>query len=519
MKVNVALTGASGNMGRATLKELAESPVVGQIRILLLPGVKEGRFAAAVTKQYGEKVVVLRGNLSDQTACRTLLEGVDYLLHLAAVIPPLSDHKPKLAMECNLIGTRNLIAVLQDKPNVGFVHISSVAVYGHRNYRHPWGRVGDPLLPSVYDVYAQTKMFAERDVMESGLPKWAVLRQTAMLHNRMLSDNMRDGLMFHTVLNVPLEWVTAEDSGYLMRRIVEKDLAGEAEGFWRQCYNIGGGAANRYTGYDTFDEGFRMIGGSAERFIRPKWCSIRNFHGLWFADSDRLNRLFGYQRQSVSDFWQQIAKSHPYFRLARILPPGIIRKLAIERLLKDENAPDRWVRQGLEGKVKAFFGSRENLNCIEGGWERYPVLCKGQIADGDIDYEELRKDDGLRERGLLLPHGFDDTKPLADITAEDLRSAAAWRGGQCLIEGEGTVDLYSPVEWRCAEGHTFRMTPYAVLYGGHWCSVCYRQGVWDFDLLAKRNPYFAAVWYDSHARNENVRYFIQAGRACYTYGG
>lgn len=207
-----------------------------------------------------------------------------------------------------------------------FVHVSTVALYGHRNYLHPWGRVGDPLLPSVYDVYAATKLKGERYVLDSPLKCWAVLRQTAMLHYNMMKDNMSDGLMFHTCVNVPLEWSTSKDSGLLVKRIVEKDLRGEVDSFWKKCYNIGGGEKNRVTGYDSYDKLLGTIGSRAEKVMKPGWHSIRNFHGLWFADGDVLNDMFDFQHDTYDDFCDAIVKNTPYTAQRRLCLPNSFRK-------------------------------------------------------------------------------------------------------------------------------------------------------------------------------------------------
>ena len=39
-----------------------------------------------------------------------------------------------------------------------------------------WGRVGDPIKPSMFDYYAVSKVAAERYVIESGLKYWVSLR-------------------------------------------------------------------------------------------------------------------------------------------------------------------------------------------------------------------------------------------------------------------------------------------------------------------------------------------------------
>lgn len=74
--------------------------------------------------------------------------------------------------------------------------------------------------------------------------------------------------------------------------------------------------------------------------------------------------MFDFQRETVKDYWQEILKRHPYYKLAKFFPSRVIRKFAIERLLKDENSPTHWIRNKDEGKVRAYFGSRENLECM-----------------------------------------------------------------------------------------------------------------------------------------------------------
>ena len=202
MKVKVALTGASGNMGSEALRQLLELEDVEFVRILVLgTSAKDRAFGAAAKKNYGDRVQVVEGDLAVKADCRALVEDMDYVFHIGAIIPPLSDHKPKATDLANRVGTMNMVdSCMEQEKRPKFVYTSTVAVYGHRNYLHPWGRVGDPLLPSVYDVYAATKVKAERYVMESGL-EWAVIRQTAMLHYNMMKANMSDGLMFHTTLS------------------------------------------------------------------------------------------------------------------------------------------------------------------------------------------------------------------------------------------------------------------------------------------------------------------------------
>lgn len=502
----IAITGASGAMGKETLKAIMASPYNYKAKLLLLKSDKF--FATKVKCQYKDRVEIIFGDIRSYDDCLKLTKDSDYVLHLAALIPPKSDYDEDLTIAINYGGTKNIvdsIISLENRPKL--IHISTVAIYGHRNYNHPWGRVGDPLLPSVFDVYATSKMHAERYVLESGLVDFAVLRQTGILYDNLLMKNISDGLMFHTPWNVPIEWVTARDSGRLMASIIDRDIENSIPHFWKRVYNIGGGASCRQTGYDTFDDGFKIIGGSVETFFEPNWNPNRNFHCFWFEDSNILNDMFHFQMESNADFWKEFSSKHSIYGVARILPASIIRKLVIERLLKNQNAPMCWVQNNDIARVTAAFGSKENIDAVR-DWKEFPLLNKGQLPNGNFDYECIKNSPTYHK----LYHGYDESKPDSELDIEDMQQAAKYRGGECLSVSMVKGDLYTPLKWRCHLGHIFYATPYTILKAGHWCDECCAPlRKWNYDNLVPHIPFYQDIWYDSHAKGENYTYFIQNG--------
>ena len=502
--MKIAMTGVSGNMGAEALRQTLALSAVRQVCVLLTPRKKNRQLAQRLQREYGSRVRMVWGDIADARACADLVEGSDYVVNMAAVIPPRSDADPAASEACNARGAAALAGAVKAMPKQAkFVHISSIALYGCRNQEHPFARVGDPLLISPFDMYSVHKLQAERSVLEAGLENWTILRQTAMLHPKMLESNMSDGLMFHTCLNSPLEWVSARDSGYLIRRILERDGAGELGAFWNRVYNIGGGRHGRQTGYDTFRVGFAVMGGSPEAFFRPAWLAARNFHGVWLADADVLQGLFGYQRDGVEEVWADIARRHRAFRLASLLPPALITGAFFRRLLDHPNAPMRWRKEGDAARVFAFYGGEEGARRIPDTWEEVKLMAKGDFGD----YDALRDEGRAAAEGRLLAHGFDDTRPPDAWTRADCVSAAQFRGGTFLSE---TYDgAYAPAQWRCHDGHVFTASPYTVMGAGHWCPHCAPMP-WDFDRQAKHSPYYAQVWYDTHAKDEDVCYFLDA---------
>lgn len=498
--MKVAMTGASGNMGREALKQTLELNEVEFVRILLTDKKKNDKLSKKLKKTYGDRIQIVRGTIADSSNCDKLISGVDYVVHMAAVIPPASDASPAASYECNVLGAMALVdAIKRCNPQPKYIHVSTMALYGNRNEKHLYGRVGDPLLVSPFDHYAMHKLRGERYALEANLDCWAVLRQTAMLHPNMMSDNISDGLMFHTALNAPLEWVSSRDSGYLIKRILERDNKGEVPQFWKNVYNIGAGKKGMDTGYDTFKDGFRIIGGSPEKFFKPHWFATRNFHGVWFYDGHELNDMFEFQCDGVTEYWQEIAKAHKIYALGKIVPAKLIYLFLFKKLRFHYNSPDRWLRDRDLPRVTATFGSEEAALNLPTKWEETKLIAKGDFGDYDElrDLERVTKDD-------LLCHGYDEDKPMNEWTIDDLRDAAAYRGGS--VVSESMNGPYDKVVWRCADGHEFEATPFTVLRGGHWCPECCQPTPWDFDRLAKNNPYFAQVWYDSHDENENNVY-------------
>lgn len=508
--MKIAMTGVSGNMGSEALKQTFELANVELIRIILRDSDKNKILAQKLEKQYTTKIEIIFDSINNQKSCEKLVKDMDYVIHMAAIIPPTSDNYPQQSFECNRNGAIALVnAIKKQNPQPKFIHISTIAVYGNRNEKHPFGRVGDPLLISPFDAYAKDKLYAERYVLEAELDNWVILRQTAMLHPNIYKDNMSDGLMFHTALNAPLEWINSQDSGLLIKNILKRDSANEVAHFWKHVYNIGAGIFGRVTGYDVIDVGFSIIGATIDKFFKPNYFSTRNFHGIWIADGEKLNEMFDYQNGSFLQFWQDLAKAHPIFALGKIAPKFLINTFLFNRLLKDENSPQTWLKNKDTPKIQAYFGGYQFANNLPTDWNNVKLLSKNDFGN----FEEIR----ANTKNNLLSHGYDESKALSELTLCDLQKAAEFRGGKCLAD-KIPENEYVKIKWQCSEGHIFESSVYTILGAGHWCPECTlpeKQFSWRFDYLSKKSPFFAQLWYDSHAKDEDIMYYIdEQGSQC-----
>ncbi|MDE6029036.1 MAG: NAD-dependent epimerase/dehydratase family protein [Clostridiales bacterium] len=493
----VAITGITGNMGQATFEAL-NGLELDEIRLLIRTP-KRFKKALKANKALNSKVKIIQGGMTDRQAVMQLVTGADIVINMAAVIPPRSDQNPNAAVACNQIGTELLVSTIESITDnqPALVHVSTVAVYGNRTGAHPFGRVGDPLLTSPLDVYSATKVRGEFRVLESKITKWAVIRQSAMLHPQMITDNVHDGLMFHTAYNAPLEWVTAHDSGVLIRNIIKKFMDGTMpDKFWKRCYNIAGGKANRRYGIQTFDEGFAIMGGSSKKFFKPVYNATRNFHGVWYLDGNELNDMFDFQSQTTEEYWQQVFKAHPIFKLGKLAPRSLIHLFLFRRLLNDKNAPSYWAKHGDEARMIAYFGGTaeyEKLKKVE--WKDFPLLDPAQIPNFD-------------DNETPVFYGYDITKPDEQITQADVAAVAEAHGGKLLSTFDG--DMYKKLNFQTQDGELFSANAYTVLRAGHWYNPIYHKFVWDFDRLSKKDKIFASVWYDTHDKDEDMVYSFDA---------
>lgn len=519
----IAITGATGNMGVCLIPSLLEWSAKDankkiEIRLLLRQSKKNVKFAKNLCRKHSN-VKVFFASITARDDLLNFVKDADYCIHMAAIIPPRSDYNEEETFNTNYLGTKNLVdAVIATggAAHCKFIHIGSVAEYGNRTSRHPFGRVGDPLIPSTFDVYASTKVKAERYVIESEIEHWVVLRQTGVLYDEILLNNMNDGLMFHTPLNCPIEWVTARDSATLITGLIKKDEDGilASSKFYKKIYNIGGGAKMRTTGFETLDAGFRLMGCGVKDVFCPSWIAKRNFHCMWFSDSYKLQDIVPFQNTGFDEFFANLHKKYWYFKLAKPFL-ALVKFFVIRPLLKNKNSPYYWKDHDAE-RYEVFCGANknqsntDNLPQSKDEWQNIKLFCENLTDDGkQIDYETFKNSlCGQKVEANIpkLDHGFDDEKDDCEIGIEDARSAAIFRGGELLSLKMEKGDLTTKLEWKCHKGHVFKASPALILRGGHWCPECTDAPPWAFGELAKDVPFYAQLYYDDHDESENKAY-------------
>ena len=465
----VLVTGATGNMGRAVVDALLQQTGIN-LRLLVRPEEKSHPVIRRLQKR--QDIDYAWGDLTDADSVKRAVVGVDIVLHMGALVSPLADELPPAVVEkVNVGGTQNVVDAVKAQPNadaIRLVYIGTVAETGSRNPPIHWGRAGDPICTGFNGHYAGTKAKAEAVVAESGLKKWVSVRQTGMAHYDLWK--MQGPIMFHPPVNGVMEWSTVEDSARLMTA-----LCGDAvpDHFWRHFYNIGGGASARLVNHEFTAKTMAAVGVSDFRqSLDPRWIATRNFHGQWYLDSDKLHELVPYRHTTIDAYFAELSRRIPWaVRMIMRFFPGLARKQA-QKTAEGPGGPLYWLRNNDDEHINAYFGSREE-------WERIPA-----------DWDNFVLAQPSRDP-VALDHGYDDGKSKAKWTINDVKSAAAHRGGKC--DAEELHDPYSPMQFECSLGHRFTMTPNLYLAGGHWCPDC-QTDIKSYDRIAASNPFFAQVW-------------------------
>lgn len=490
-KTTVALTGASGNMGYQGFLELYARKFRHDIVLLLRPSEKNRKKFAPFFNDPSVKIIW--GDLTDYESVLRFVTGADYVLHVGGMVSPAADYYPRKTIKTNVSAAENIVRAIKAQPDpdaVKVVYIGTVAETGDRNPPIHWARTGDPIKISIYDHYAISKVKAEAIFAESGLKYWVSLRQSGILYPAILKN--MDPIMFHVPINGVLEWATVEDSGRLLANVCEPDVP---EDFWRKFYNIGSGKEYRITNYE-FEE--YLLGAlglpSPQKLFDAHWFILRNFHGQWYIDSDKLNDILHFRADiPIKTYFKNMAKAVPaYYRAANILPAflggviGAAAKPFMKKIAETEHYGTlHWKKTGNPHRISAYYGTKEDWDKI-GGWDTF-------------------KSERPTEEITLLDHGYDESKPDNELTLKDMQKAAAFRGGKCLSKKMTKGDLFTPLQWESARGNVFEMTPNLVLKGGHWCPQ-ELPWPWDYDTEAKINPFFAQVWHPLHDKEENNFY-------------
>lgn len=155
--VTVAVTGPTGDVGRAFVRALERSRDVAHVRAL-------GRREVDPAAEGWKKTEYLRGDVLDKDAVAELVDGADVVVHLAFAIMGAPGEQGR---EVNLTGSRNVFSAAVRAGARRLVYTSSVAAYGFHDDNPPLLR--EDQRPRGTDAHAYSRAKAEVERLLSEL--------------------------------------------------------------------------------------------------------------------------------------------------------------------------------------------------------------------------------------------------------------------------------------------------------------------------------------------------------------
>jgi nucleoside-diphosphate-sugar epimerase len=304
--LKVLLTGALGNIGFATIEALLlEGHDVVAFDL-------QSRRARHLASGFDGRVHFVWGDITDPESLRYALEGVDGVIHLAAIIPPNTERTLDLSRRVNVDGTRNLIAQMEGSPTANrLVFASSVGIFGDVQDREPPLRVDTSASPA--DEYGRHKVLCEEAIRRSRL-RWSILRLAAVTPIHLQAQG--PSIMFEFSPDARFEFLHPADAGTAFARAVA------CEGSVGKTLYIAGGANCRMTYYDFTTALMSAIGIGPipiDAFVRTKPA---RFFGDW-VDTEESQRLLQYQKRGLNEQLLDMKKDFgmlvPFIRLVRPL--------------------------------------------------------------------------------------------------------------------------------------------------------------------------------------------------------
>jgi nucleoside-diphosphate-sugar epimerase len=309
--MRVLLTGAFGNIGRETLRELLHAGHEVRCFDLATPRAQQ---AAA---ELAGRAEIVWGDITTAEDVTRAVADREAVIHDAAIIPPRSEQEPELTRRVNVEGTGLLLKACEAqerKPRLVFA--SSMSLFGPAQGRPPPRRADDPVVPT--DHYSHSKAECEEMLRASGLD-WVILRLGGAPPDEPEPGTRLDLTQFFRIDPATrFEYVHPSDVGLAQTRAIACDAASH------RVLLIGGGKRCQITMRDLHDVFLDAAGIGA---FPDSAYGDEGYYTDWL-DTEESQRLLQYQRHDFESFREAMRR-----RLRRVRPVVRLLRWPIRRLM------------------------------------------------------------------------------------------------------------------------------------------------------------------------------------------
>jgi len=267
------VTGGAGRLGSELIKLLHHEGHF--VRVLDLPNAHWETFKNL------SGIEMFHGDITDISQVEEACQGIDLVVHLAAILPPFSESVRDLTMSVNVRGTRNLLETLR-KGDVPLIFASSISVYGITADDDP--PISENHSQQIHNVYSDSKIEAERQIAVSGIPN-SILRFAPIA----LADLIELPDLIPYRADQRVEFIYVSDAAEALVNVAKniEQIHG--------VHNIAGGSSWQMTGSEYIEEFYGALGIDVEPTYSENYTAVD-----WYDTSK--GKFLGYQRTSFNDF-------------------------------------------------------------------------------------------------------------------------------------------------------------------------------------------------------------------------
>ncbi len=316
--MKILLTGAFGNLGANTLENLLRR----NKHEILCFDMKNPRNEKEMERlsRIG-KFETCWGDITDPAVVAQAVEEQECILHLAAIIPPLTEQSPELAKKVNIGGTHNVIeAAKQQKKTPKMVFSSSITVHGNRHSEPPPRKANETLQPT--DNYTHSKAASEKELRESGID-WTILRIGAAAPVNVLgNDSFGLGSLeysFGIPMDQRIEVVHPADVATAIANSVEADTASK-------ILLLGGGKSCQMTNRTFQTRLFEALG--IGMVCETAFRVPKDESDYWytdFMDTEESQKLLKFQNHTFDHYVDDLKRAFGWRRVFTKMLGPIIR--------------------------------------------------------------------------------------------------------------------------------------------------------------------------------------------------
>jgi nucleoside-diphosphate-sugar epimerase len=233
----------------------------------------------------------IKGDITDPSSIGEAVKGMDMVVHLAALLPPVSEMNRDKTFAVNVKGTSNLVdAIKADGSKARLIFSSTVASYGDSTMDEPPVRPTTIQKPNTF--YSESKVAAEKYVFDSGIT-YTILRVA--------------GVVLAALMDPP-SWPFVADQRveFVYRGDVVSALIGavENEESANKVLIVSGGKTWQMIGSEFVEKFLAVLDVPAEDAEYPE----KPIYGDWY-DTEESQRLLSFQNTPFPKFIELLQKA------------------------------------------------------------------------------------------------------------------------------------------------------------------------------------------------------------------